>query len=163
PDLYFDTSVTIVTLILLGRRLESRARSRTSRAVRGLLELSPRVALRQLADGREETVPLDAVAPGDVLVVRPGERVPVDGRVLAGRSTIDRALVTGESEPVAAQPDDAVTGGTLNGSGSFTMVAGKVGADSLLMQIVALVERAQTTKASVQRLADRIAAVFVPV
>jgi Cu+-exporting ATPase len=161
PDVYFDTSVTIVALILLGRMLESRARTGTSRAMRALLELRPRTALR-VRGAVEEPVPLDAVAPGDVLVVRPGERVPVDGRVLDGRSSVDRALVTGESVPVEVGPGDAVTGGTLNGHGAFRMSAEKVGADSMLMQVVAMVERAQTTKANVQRLADRIAAVFVP-
>ena len=161
PDIYFDTSVTIVALILLGRLLESRARSGTSRAMRALLELRPRTAVRVRA-AAEETVPLDAVQPGDELLVRPGERVPVDGRVRDGRSSINRALVTGESLPVDVGPGDEVTGGTLNGTGAFHMIAERVGADSLLMQIVSQVERAQTTKADVQRLADRIAAVFVP-
>ena len=162
PDLYFDTSVTIVALILLGRMLESRARGGTSRAMRALLDLRPRTALRVVAE-REESVPLDAVQAGDVLVVRPGERVPVDGRVLDGRSSVNRALVTGEALPVEIAAGDAVTGGTLNGTGAFRMRAEKVGADSMLMQVVAMVERAQTSKADVQRLADRIAAVFVPV
>jgi Cu+-exporting ATPase len=162
PDLYFDTSVTIIALILLGRLLESRARTGTSRAMRALLDLRPRTALRVRGDS-EESVPLDAVTPGDVLVVRPGERVPVDGRVLDGRSSVNRALVTGEAMPVEVAAGDLVTGGTLNGTGAFRMTAEKVGADSLLMQVVAMVERAQTTKAKVQHLADRIAAVFVPV
>ncbi len=162
PDLYFDTSVTIVALILLGRMLESRARGGTSRAMRALLDLRPRTALRVVAE-REESVPLDAVQAGDVLVVRPGERVPVDGRVLDGRSSVNRALVTGEALPVEVAAGAAVTGGTLNGTGAFRMRAEKVGADSMLMQVVAMVERAQTSKADVQRLADHIAAVFVPV
>jgi len=162
PDVYFDTSVTIVTLILLGRMLESRARSGTSRAMRSLLELRPRSAIR-VRGGLQESVPLDAVSPGDTLLVRPGDRIPVDGRVLDGRSNVNRALVTGEPIPAEVGPGDAVTGGTLNGTGAFRMTAEKVGADSLLMQIVMQVERAQTTKANVQRLADRIAAVFVPV
>ncbi len=163
PDVYFDTSVTIVALILLGRMLESRARTGTSRAMRALLELRPRMALRVSAAGSEESVPVDTLAPGDVLVVRPGERIPVDGSVLDGRSSVDRALVTGEAIPVEVAAGDGVTGGTLNLTGAFRMRAEKVGADSMLMQVVALVERAQTTKADVQRLADRIAAVFVPV
>ena len=162
PDVYFDTSVTIVALILLGRMLESHARSGTSRAMRALLDLRPRTALR-VADGREESVPLDSVHAGDVLVVRPGERVPVDGSVVEGRSSVNRALVTGEAVPADIGAGDQVTGGTLNGTGAFTMRAEKVGADSMLMQVVAMVERAQTSKADVQRLADRIAAVFVPV
>ncbi len=161
-DVYFDTSVTIVALVLLGRLLESRARSGTSRALRALLELRPRSAIR-VRGNLEESVALDRVVPGDVLLVRPGDRVPVDGVVLDGRSTVNRALVTGEALPVDVSPGDAVTGGTLNGTGAFRMRAERVGADSLLMQVVALVERAQTTKASVQHLADRIAAVFVPV
>jgi Cu+-exporting ATPase len=161
PDIYFDTSVTIVALILLGRMLESRARSGTSRAMRALLELRPRTALR-VRGLLEESVPLDAVQPGDELLVKPGERVPVDGRVRAGRSSVNRALVTGEALPVDVGPGDPVTGGTLNGNGAFRMVAERIGADSMLMQIVAQVERAQTSKADVQRLADRIAAVFVP-
>jgi Cu+-exporting ATPase len=161
PEVYFDTSVTIVALVLLGRLLESRARGATSRAMRGLLELRPRTAVREAA-GIQKVVPLDEVRPGDVLLVRPGDRVPVDGRVLDGRSSVDRSLVTGESLPVDVGPGDAVTGGTLNGTGAFRMTAERVGADSVLMQVVALVERAQTSKADVQRLADRIAAVFVP-
>ena len=162
PDMYFDTSVTIVALILLGRMLESRAKSGTSRAMRALLDLRPRMALRLGASGEETNVPLDSVQAGDELLVRPGERVPADGVVLDGRSSVDRALVTGESVPVEVGPGDPVTGGTLNGHGSFRMRAERVGADSMLMQVVAMVERAQTTKADVQRLADRIAAVFVP-
>src|SRR5262252_3480147 len=162
PDVYFDTSVTVVTLILLGRMLESGARHGTSRAMRALLELRPRTTQR-VAGGAEERVPLDAVRAGDVLRVRPGERVPVDGRVLEGRSSVNRALVTGEPVPQEVAPGDAVTGGTLNGTGTFVMRAERVGADSMLMQIVAMVERAQTTKAGVQHLVDRIAAVFVPV
>ena len=161
PDVYFDTSVTIVALILLGRMLESRARSGTSRAMRALLELRPRTALR-VRGASEEAVPLDAIQPGDELLVRPGERVPVDGRVRDGRSSVNRALVTGESLPLDVGPGDEVTGGTLNGTGAFRMIAERVGADSLLLQIISQVERAQTTKADVQKLADRIAAVFVP-
>jgi Cu+-exporting ATPase len=130
--------------------------------MRALLELRPRTALR-VRGPLEESVPLDAVAPGDELLVKPGERVPVDGRVLSGRSHVHRALVTGEPVPVEVGPGDEVIGGTLNGLGAFRMQAARVGADSLLMQIIAQVERAQTTKADVQRLADRIAAVFVPV
>ena len=161
-DLYFDTSATIVALVLLGRVLEARARTGTSRALRALLELRPRTAQR-VRGGHEETVPLDDVVPGDELVVRPGERIPVDGRVREGRTAVDRSLVTGESLPVEVGPGDVVTGGTLNGHAAFTMTAERVGADTVLLQVVALVERAQTSKAQVQRLADRIAAVFVPV
>ena len=162
PDVYFDTSVTIVALILLGRLLESRARHSTSRAMRALLELRPRSAIR-VRGALEESVPLDGIVANDVLLVRPGDRVPVDGVVLEGRSSVDRSLVTGESIPVEVGPGDHVTGGTLNGTGAFRMRAERVGADSLLMQVVAMVERAQTSKAEVQRLVDRVAAVFVPV
>jgi len=162
PETYFDTAVTIVTLILLGRLLESRARAGTSRAMRRLLDLRPRTATR-IAGDTTESVPLDRVVPGDLLQVRPGERVPVDGVVTDGRSTIDRSMLTGESLPVEIGVGDPVTGATLNLTGAFRMRAEKVGADSMLMQIVRLVEEAQTTKAKVARLADRIAAVFVPV
>lgn len=161
---YFDTSVTIVVLILLGRLLEARAKAGASQAMRRLLDLRPRTArrVRDAADTAGADVPLDAVRPGDVLLVRPGERVPVDGVVVAGRSAIDQGMLTGEPEPVEVGPGARVTGATLNRTGAFTMRAERVGADSMLMQIVAMVERAQTSKAAVQSLADRIAAVFVP-
>ena len=162
---YFDTSVTIVVLILLGRLLEARARSGTSLAMRRLLELRPRTARRLQGsdDAIGEDVPLDDVHAGDLLLVRPGERVPVDGRVVDGRSAVDQALLTGEAGPVDVGPGSSVTGATLNRTGAFRMRAERVGADSMLMQIVAMVERAQTSKAAVQSLADRIAAVFVPI
>jgi Cu+-exporting ATPase len=161
---YFDTSVTIVVLILLGRLLEARAKSGASQAIRRLLELRPRTArrLRDEKDASGEDVPLDLIGVGELLLVRPGERVPVDGRVLDGHSAVDQALLTGESEPVEVGPGAAVTGSTLNHTGSFRMRAERVGADSMLMQVVAMVERAQASKASVQALADRVAAVFVP-
>jgi Cu+-exporting ATPase len=162
---YFDTSVTIVVLILLGRLLEARAKTRASRAMRELLDLRPRTArrLRDEADTLGSDVPLDAVQPGDLLLVRPGERVPVDGVLVDGRSSVDQSMLTGEPEPVDVTAGSRVTGATLNQAGSFRMRVERVGADSMLMQIVAMVERAQTSKASVQSLADRIAAVFVPV
>ncbi len=161
---YFDTSVTIVVLILLGRLLEARAKHRASRAMRALLDLRPRTARRLAgeADAVGEDVPLDAVSPGDRLLVRPGERVPVDGVVEDGRSSVDQGMLTGESIPVEVGPGSRVTGATLNGTGAFRMRAERVGADSMLMQIVAMVDRAQSSKAAVQSLADRIAAVFVP-
>jgi P-type Cu+ transporter len=165
----FDTAVVIVTLILLGRMLESRARVSTSRAMRRLLDLRPRTARRVAAPGREgelggvEEIPLDRVEPGDILLVRPGEKVPVDGVVLDGRSSVDASMLTGESLPVEIGPGERVTGATLNQSGSFRMRAERVGADSMLMQIVRLVQQAQASKADVARLADRVAAVFVPV
>jgi Cu+-exporting ATPase len=166
---YFDTAAVIVTLILLGRMLESRARASTSQAMRRLLDLRPRTARRVTApdggggpEGVEE-VPLEQVVPGDVLVVRPGEKVPVDGVVLDGRSSVDASMLTGESLPVEVGPGERVAGATLNQSGSFRLRAERVGADSLLMQIVRLVQQAQASKAEVARLADRVAAVFVPV
>ncbi|MFN8588337.1 MAG: heavy metal translocating P-type ATPase [Candidatus Eisenbacteria bacterium] len=161
---YFDTSATIVALILLGRLLEARAKAGASQAMRALLDLRPRTArrLRDTADATGEDVPLDAVRPGDLLLVRPGERVPVDGTVEDGRSSVDQSMLTGEPVPVEVAAGARVTGATLNQTGSFRMRAERVGADSMLMQIVAMVERAQTSKAAVQSLADRIAAVFVP-
>jgi len=161
PHVYFDTAVVIVTLILLGRLLESRARASTSQALRRLLDLRPRTA-RRVRDGATVEVPLDQVVPGDELLVRPGEQVPVDGVVLDGRSSLDVSLLTGESLPVDVGPGDRVNGATLNQAGAFRMCAERVGADSMLMQIVRLVERAQAGKAEVARLADRVAAVFVP-
>ncbi len=158
----FDTAAVIVTLILLGRLLESRARASTSQAMRRLLDLRPRTARRVSGVGVEE-VPLDQVGPGDVLLVRPGEKVPVDGVVLDGRSSVDASMLTGESLPVDVGPGERVAGATLNQSGSFRMRAERVGADSMLMQIVRLVQQAQASKAEVARLADRVAAVFVPV
>jgi Cu+-exporting ATPase len=159
---YFDTAAVIVVLILLGRLLEARARSRTSYAMRRLMNLRPRIAHR--VDGAAVVdVPLEAVHAGDRLLVRPGEQVPVDGVVTEGRSSVDRSMLTGEPIPVAVARGDAVTGGTLNQTGSFSMRAERVGADSMLMQIVRLVQQAQGTKARVAKLADRVAAVFVPV
>jgi len=162
PHTYFDTAVVIVVLILLGRLLEARARAGTTRAMRRLLDLRPQVAHRVAGDATAD-VALDQVVPGDVLAVRPGEQVPVDGVVVDGRSSVDQSMLTGEPIPVAVGPGDRVTGATLNQGGAFRMRAERVGADTALMRIVRLVERAQTSKADVQRLADRIAAVFVPV
>jgi Cu+-exporting ATPase len=161
PEVYFDTAVVIVTLILLGRVLESRARMRASRAIRRLLELGAKTAWR--VDGPEtEEIPLDQVRRGDVLQVRPGDRVPVDGTVIEGRSSIDASMLTGEPLPVEVGPGDRVTGATINQAGAFRMRAERLGAESMLMQIVRLVDEAQTAKAGAQRLADRVAAVFVP-
>jgi P-type Cu+ transporter len=162
PHVYFDTAVAIVALVLLGRLLEARARAGTSRAIRGLLDRAPRVA-RRVRDGATDDVPIAELQPGDVLRVRPGEKVPVDGVVLEGRSSIDRSMLTGEPLPVDVGPGDAVVGSTLNGAGAFDMRAERVGADSVLMQIVRRVQAAQASKARVSRLADRVAAVFVPV
>jgi Cu+-exporting ATPase len=162
PHVYFDTAAVIVALILLGRLLEARARAGTSQAMRRLMDLRPKLAHR-LDDGATRDVPLEEVQPGDLLLVRPGERVPVDGRVIEGRTAIDRSMLTGESIPVDVGPGDPVVGGTVSTSGAIRMRAEKVGADSVLMQIVRMVQQAQGSKAAVARVADRIAAVFVPV
>jgi Cu+-exporting ATPase len=162
PHTYFDTAVVIITLILLGRWLEARAKAGTSQAMRRLLDLRPRLAHRALQD-RIVDVALEEIRPGDVLIVRPGEKVPVDGVVLEGRSSVDRSLLTGESMPVEVGPGADVAGATVNLDGAFRMRAERVGADSMLMQIVRLVQQAQGSKASIARLADRVSAVFVPI
>jgi len=162
PPVYFEAAAVITTLVLLGQVLELRARSATSGAIRALLGLQPKTARRLREDGREEDVPLEHVAVSDRLRVRPGERVPVDGVVLEGRSAVDEALVTGEPIPVEKEPGDRVTGGTVNGTGGFVMRAERVGADTLLAQIVRMVGLAQRSRAPIQRLADQLSAWFVP-
>ncbi len=159
---YFEAAAVIVTLVLLGQVLELRARSRTSSALKALLGLAPRTARRLLGDGGEEEVPLELIAPGDRLRVRPGERVPVDGTVIEGASAVDESMVTGESLPVEKKAGDRVIGATLNGTGSFIMRAEKVGADTVLARIVRLVSEAQRSRAPIQRLADVVASYFVP-
>lgn len=159
---YFESSAGIITLVLVGRFLEGRARGRVSEAVTGLLELRPDTATA-LRDGAELTVPVATLMPGELIVVRPGERVPTDGEIVSGESSIDESMLTGESVPVDRGPGGAVTGGSLNVSGTFTFKATRVGSATALARIVALVERAQGSRAPVQRLADRVAAVFVPV
>ena len=162
PHLYFEAAATIVTLILLGTWLEVRAKGRTGEAIRALLGLQPRVA-RVRRDDAEIEVPLEAVQPGDIVVVRPGEKVPVDGEVIEGRSTIDESMLTGESMPVEKSAGDEVIGATMNRTGSFAFRATRVGSETALAQIVRLVKEAQGSKAPVQRLADVIAAYFVPI
>jgi Cu+-exporting ATPase len=159
---YFEAAAVIVTLVLLGDLLELRARRRTGAALKALLGLAPKQARRVGADGSEADVPLDAVAVGDVLRIRPGEKVPVDGRVVDGASHLDESMLTGEPMPVAKAAGDPVTGGTLNRDGALLMRAERVGADTLLAQIVGLVAEAQRSRAPLQRVADRVAAVFVP-
>jgi Cu+-exporting ATPase len=159
---YFEAAAVIVTLILLGQVLELRARGRTSRAIRDLLGMQARSARRINADGGEEDVPLDAVQIGDHLRVRPGEKVPVDGVVLEGTSAIDESMVTGEPIPVEKRAGEPVVGSTVNGTGTLVMRAEKVGADTLLARIVAMVAEAQRSRAPIQRLADVVAGVFVP-
>ncbi|MGA9117068.1 MAG: heavy metal translocating P-type ATPase [Bacteroidota bacterium] len=159
--LYFDTSAVIITLILLGRLLEASARDRASAAVRSLMELQPRSA-RIRRGGREFEIPAGEVRPGDLVIVRPGERIPVDGVVTGGRGTADESMMTGESLPVEKQAGDRVTGGTVNTGGSMDVRAEAVGKDTVLAHIARLVEEAQSAKPPVQHLADRVAAVFVP-
>mgnify|MGYP000492278803 CR=1 FL=1 len=161
-DVYFDTSALIVTLILLGRLLEMRAKGRTNEAIKKLAGLQARTA-RVVRDGEEVDVPVEDVQIGDVIVVRPGEKVPVDGRVVSGSSAVDEAMITGESIPVTKRFGDEVIGATMNASGSFRFEAIRVGKDTALSQIVRMVEEAQGSKAPIQRLADRISGVFVPV
>ncbi len=158
---YFETSAVIITLVLMGRWMEARAKSRASGAIRKLIGLQPKTA-RVERDGQEVEVPILEVVPGDRLVVRPGEKIPVDGKMLEGSAAIDESMITGESVPVDKGPGDPVIGASLNTTGFFKMRAERVGRDSVLAQIVRLVEEAQGSKAPVQRLADRVAAVFVP-
>jgi len=163
PDVYFEAAAAITTLVLLGQVMELRARSRTSAAIRALLDLSPKTARRLNPDGTEKDVPLEQVNPGDRLRVRPGEKVPVDGVLLEGRSAIDESMITGESMPVEKLPDSKVIGATINGTGSFVMRAERVGSETLLARIVQLVGQAQRSRAPIQRLADRVAKWFVPI
>jgi P-type Cu+ transporter len=160
---YFEPAAVIVVLVLLGQVLELRARSRTSAAIRNLLGLAPKTARRLEADGVERDVPLELVQAGDRLRVRPGERVPVDGVVLEGVTTIDESMITGEPIPVEKSTDAPVTGGTVNGTGMFVMQAERVGSDTLLAQIVRMVSEAQRSRAPIQRLADVVSAWFVPI
>ena len=162
PPVYFESAAVIVTLVLVGQVLELRARAATSGAIRALLAMEPEQARRVEPDGREVDVPLARVAAGDRLRVRPGERVPVDGTVLEGASAVDESLLTGEPIPVEKTAGARVTGGTLNGSGSFVLRAERVGGETLLARIVAQVAEAQRSRAPVQELADRVSAWFVP-
>ena len=161
-EVYFETAAVIIALILLGRMLEARAKGQTSDAIRRLMGLRAKTALL-VRDGREVEVPLDEVQVGDTLLVRPGSTVPTDGRVLDGRSSVDESMLTGESLPVEKGAGDAVIGGTVNKTGAFRMEATAVGRATMLAQIVRMVEDAQGSKAPIQRLADRIAGIFVPV
>jgi Cu+-exporting ATPase len=158
----YEAAAVIIALVLLGQVLELRARERTGGAIRALLDLAPRRARRIEDDGSEADVPLESVQRGDRLRVRPGESVPVDGIVTDGRSSIDESMVTGESLPVRKLPGDAVTGGTLNGTGTLVMRAERVGQDTLLARIVEMVAKAQRSRAPIQSLADRVASYFVP-
>jgi Cu+-exporting ATPase len=160
--LYFEAAAVIVTLVLLGQVLELRARSQTSGAIRALLDLAPKRARRLREDGSDEDIPLEDVVPGDRLRVRPGEKIPVDGVVLEGRSAVDESMISGEPVPAEKNPGDKVTGATVNTTGSFVMRAERVGSDTLLARIVAMVAEAQRSRAPIQRLVDTISAWFVP-
>jgi Cu+-exporting ATPase len=160
--LYFETAAAIIVLVLLGQVLELRARGQTSSAIRKLLGLTPKTARRVRPDGGEVDVPLEQVQVGDVLRVRPGEKVPVDGEVVEGRSSVDESMLTGEPMPVEKAPGGKVAGGTINGTGSLLIRAERVGADTLLAHIVRMVSEAQRSRAPVQRLVDQVAKYFVP-
>jgi Cu+-exporting ATPase len=162
PPVYYEAAAVIVTLVLLGQVLELRARSATSGAIRALLGLSPKTARRVGTDGREVDVPLDQIALGDVLRVRPGEKIPVDGSVVEGSSAVDESTLTGEPIPIEKTPGASVTGATMNGSGTFLMRAERIGKDTLLARIVGLVSEAQRSRAPIQRLADVVSSWFVP-
>jgi Cu+-exporting ATPase len=162
PDVYFEAAAAITTLVLLGQVMELRARSRTSAAIRALLDLSPKTARLLSADGSEKDIPLEHVKPGDRLRVRPGEKIPVDGVVLEGRSSVDESMITGESIPDEKSPTVKVIGATINTSGSFIMQAERVGSETLLARIVQMVGQAQRSRAPIQKLADRVSAWFVP-
>ena len=159
---YFEAAAVIVTLVLLGQVFELRARSATNAAIKALLGLAPKTARRLNADGTEEDVPLEGVVVGDQLRVRPGEKVPVDGRVLEGLSNVDESMITGEPIPVEKTAGDRVIGATINGTGSLVMQAERIGADTLLAQIVTMVADAQRSRAPIQKLADQVSAYFVP-
>lgn len=162
PDIYFEVSASITVLVLLGQVIELRARKQTSGAIRALLDLAPKLARRIEQSGEETDVPVEQIAVGDRLRVRPGEKIPVDGRIQEGKSSVDESMVTGESIPVFKEPGAKLVAGTLNGTGSMLMVAERVGSETLLAQIVSMVASAQRSRAPIQRLADRVSAVFVP-
>lgn len=158
---YYDTAVMIITLILFGRLLEARAKGKTSEAIRRLMGLKPRTA-RVVRNGIEKDIPIEEVVVGDHIVVRPGEKIPVDGKIVEGRSGVDESMITGEPIPVMKKPGDEIVGATLNKTGSFTFEATRIGKDTVLAQIIRLVQQAQGSKAPIQRLADKIASIFVP-
>lgn len=161
-ELYFEASAAGITLVLLGRLLETRAKRGTTAAIQALMALRPRTA-RVIRDGVEVDIPADAVSRGEVVLVKPGESLPVDGIILEGESQLDESLLTGESLPVSRKMGDEVTGGSINGSGLLRVEATRVGEESLLSQIVSLVEEAQSSKPPIQKTVDRVSAVFVPI
>ncbi|MEO1018917.1 MAG: HAD-IC family P-type ATPase [Pseudomonadota bacterium] len=159
---YFEAASVIIALVLLGQVLELRARERTGGAIRALLDLAPKTALRVAKDGSAESVPLEDVSKGDTLRVRPGDKVPIDGVIVSGRSAIDESMLTGEPVPIEKSNGDRVTGGTSNGTGSFDMTVDRTGAETTLNQVVAMVAEAQRSRAPIQSLADSVAGYFVP-
>jgi len=163
PPIYFEATAMIVTIVLIGQILEQRTHARTEDAIRALVNLAPRMATRIGPDGSEAEVPVESIVRGDRLRVRPGEKVPVDGRLEEGHSAVDESMITGEPVPGDKEPGDDVTGGTLNTMGSFIMRAERVGAETVLARIIDLVEAAQETEPPIQRLADRVSGFFVPV
>lgn len=162
PDVYYEAVVLIIALVLTGGTLEARAKRQTSAALRALIALQPRTARVEGADGTLADVPIERVRPGDLVVVRPGERIPVDGEVVSGESTVDESMLTGEPMPVAKRPGDRVVGGTVNRTGAFRCRATALGADSVLGHIVRMMREAQSSRAPIQHLADRVSAIFVP-
>lgn len=160
--LYYEAAAVITALVLLGQVLELRARSHTGNAIRALLGLAPKSARKIKSDGSEEDVPVEHIHVGDLLRVRPGEKVPVDGEVVEGRSIVDESMITGEPIPVTKSPGDVVTGATVNGTGSFVMRGTKVGSDTLLSQIAKMVSQAQRSRAPIQKIADKVSGYFVP-
>ncbi|NLC54106.1 MAG: copper-translocating P-type ATPase [Firmicutes bacterium] len=161
-DLYFETSAVIITLILLGKYLEAVAKGKTSEAIKKLMGLQAKTA-RVIKDGQEVDIPISEVVPGDIIVVRPGEKVPVDGKIIEGNSALDESMLTGESLPVEKKAGDLVVGATLNKFGTFKFEATKVGKDTVLAQIIKMVEEAQGSKAPIQKIADQVSGIFVPV
>jgi Cu+-exporting ATPase len=162
PDVYFEAAILIIGLVLTGNALESRAKGQTASALRKLVQLQPKIAT-VLRDGVERDLPVESIQEGDVVLVRPGERIPTDGKVISGRSSVDESMLTGEALPIEKTPQDRVMGGTLNQNGSFQYRASGLGAGSTLAQIVRLLRDAQGSRAPIQRIADRISAIFVPV
>ncbi len=162
PETYFDSSATIITLILFGRFLESKAKTKTYAAIKMLYELSPKECVA-IKDGKETMVPTDALEVGDLVMIRPGEKVPIDGEVIEGSTYVDESMITGESMPIHKDLGDEVIGGTINGKGSIIVKVTRIGKDTILSKVIRLVEEAQFTKAPVQRLADKVAGVFVPI
>src|SRR5216117_3358238 len=160
-DLYFEAAAAITTLVLLGQLIEAKARSRTGQAIKALLGLAAKTAHR-VRDGREEEIPVDAIQKGDLLRVRPGEKVPVDGVIVEGQSNIDESMITGEPMPLSKGAGDKVVGGTVNQTGSFSMRAERIGSETLLAQIVQMVAEAQRSRAPIQKLADTVSGYFVP-